>query len=87
LKKIVKKFGVPRGTSYIHDIEIKVMKKFNKISREKWNQLKSIADMYEAVGTQYGKNVIYDEVVVWCRDKWDNIRYSHVAVNQNWYKK
>jgi hypothetical protein len=85
LKKIVKKFGVPRGTSYIHDIEIKVMKKFNKISREKWNQLKSIADMYEAVGTQYGKNVIYDEVVVWCRDKWDNIRYSHVAVNQNWY--
>ena len=61
------------------------MKKFNKISREKWNQLKSIADMYEAVGTQYGKNVIYDEVVVWCRDKWDNIRYSHLAVNQNWY--
>ncbi len=28
---------------------------------------------------------IYDEVIVWCRDKWDNIRYSHVVINENWY--
>ena len=61
------------------------MKNFNKISRAKWNQLKSIADMYEVVGYQFGKNVTYDEVKVWNRDKWGNIRYSHVAVNQYWY--
>ena len=61
------------------------MKKFNKISREKWNQLKRVADMYEEVGVQYGKNVTYSEIQVWCRDKWDNIRYSHVAINQSWY--
>ncbi len=57
------------------------MKNFNKISREKWNQLKRIADMYEVVGYQFSKNVTYNEVKVWCRDKWDNIRYSHVAIN------
>jgi hypothetical protein len=34
------------------------MKKFNKISRDKWNQLKNIADMFEVVGYQYGKNVV-----------------------------
>jgi hypothetical protein len=41
--------------------------------------------MYEVVGYQYGKNVVYNEVKVWMRDKWGNIRYSHVAVNQYWY--
>ena len=41
--------------------------------------------MYEVVGYQFGKNVVYDEVKVWNRDKWGNIRYSHVAVNQYWY--
>ena len=61
------------------------MKKFNKISRDKWNQLVTYADMYEVVGYQFGKNVTYDEVKVWNRDKWGNIRYSHVAVNQYWY--
>ena len=61
------------------------MKKFNKISRDKWNQLVTYADMYEVVGYQYGKNVVYNEVKVWMRDKWDNIRYSHVAINENWY--
>jgi len=61
------------------------MKKFNKISREKWNQLKRSSDMFEVVGYQFGKNVTYNEVKVWSRDKWDNIRYSHVAINQNWY--
>jgi hypothetical protein len=61
------------------------MKKYNKISREKWNQLKNIADMFEVVGYQYGKNVVYNEVMVWCRDKWDHIRYSHVAINEKWY--
>jgi hypothetical protein len=61
------------------------MKTFHKISKEKWKQLRNIADMYEVVGCQWGKNVSYHEVKVWCRDKWDNIRYSHVAVNQNWY--
>ena len=81
----VNKFGFLKSLSYIHDIEIEVMKNFNKISREKWNQLKRIADMYEVVGYQFGKNVTYNEVKVWCRDKWDNIRYSHVAVNQYWY--
>ena len=58
---------------------------FNKISKTKWNQLKGIADQYEVVGYQYGKNVTYNEVKVWCRDKWDNIRYSHVVINENWY--
>jgi hypothetical protein len=81
----VNKFGFLKSLSYIHDIEIKVMKNFNKISREKWNQLKRIADMYEVVGYQFSKNVTYNEVKVWCRDKWDNIRYSHVAINENWY--
>ena len=81
----VNKFGFLKSLSYIHVIEIEVMKNFNKISREKWNQLKRIADMYEVVGYQGGKNVNYDEVKVWCRDKWDNIRYSHVVINQNWY--
>ena len=80
-----RKFGSPKSRSYIHDIEIKVMKNFNKISKEKWSQLKNIADMYEVVGYQFGKNVTYNEVKVWCRDKWDNIRYSHVAINENWY--
>jgi hypothetical protein len=80
-----RKFGSPKSRSYIHDIEIKVMKNFNKISREKWSQLKNIADMYEVVGYQFGKNVTYNEVKVWCRDKWDNIRYSHVTINENWY--
>jgi hypothetical protein len=61
------------------------MKNFNKISRDKWNQLVTYADMYEVVGYQYGKNVVYNEVKVWMRDKWDNIRYSHVAINENWY--
>lgn len=61
------------------------MKNFNKISKEKWQQLKQNADMYEVVGYQFGKNVTYDEVKVWNRDKWGNIRYSHVAVNQYWY--
>ena len=61
------------------------MKKFNKISRDKWNQLVTYADMYEVVGYQYGKNVVYNEVKVWMRDKWDNIRYSHVAINESWY--
>lgn len=61
------------------------MNKYNKISRDKWNQLKNISDMFEVVGYQYGKNVVYNEVKVWCRDKWDNIRYSHVAINENWY--
>ena len=61
------------------------MKNFNKISKAKWNQLVTYADMYEVVGYQYGKNVVYNEVKVWMRDKWDNIRYSHVAVNENWY--
>ena len=37
------------------------MKNFNKISREKWNQLKRIADMYEVVGYQFGKSVTYNE--------------------------
>ena len=41
--------------------------------------------MYEVVGYQFGKSVNYNEVKVWCRDKWDNIRYSHVAINENWY--
>ena len=61
------------------------MKTFHKISKEKWNQLKQIADMYEVVGYQWGKNVNYSEVKVWSRDKWDNIRYSHVAINSNWF--
>ncbi len=61
------------------------MKNFNKISRDKWNQLVTYADMYEVVGYQYGKNVVYNEVKIWMRDKWDNIRYSHVAINENWY--
>ena len=61
------------------------MKNFNKISKEKWSQLKNIADMYEVVGYQFGKNVTYNEVKVWNRDKWDNIRYNHVAINENWY--
>ena len=61
------------------------MKNYNKISRDKWNQLVTYADMYEVVGYQYGKNVVYNEVKVWMRDKWDNIRYSHVAINENWY--
>ena len=61
------------------------MKNFNKISRAKWNQLVTYADMYGVVGYQYGKNVVYNEVKVWMRDKWDNIRYSHVAINENWY--
>ena len=61
------------------------MKNFNKISKEKWIQLKRNADMYEVVGYQFGKSVTYNEVKVWCRDKWDNIRYSHVAINENWY--
>jgi len=60
------------------------MRKFNKISRAKWEQLKNIADMFEVVGSQYGKNVVYSEVKVWNRDKWDNVRYSHVAINENW---
>ena len=81
----VNKFGFLKSLSYIHDIEIKVMKNFNKISRKKWNQLKRIADMYEVVGYQFGKSVTYNEVKVWCRDKWDNIRYSHVAINESWY--
>ena len=38
------------------------MSKFNKISREKWNQLKRVADMYEVVGYQFGKSVTYNEV-------------------------
>ena len=46
------------------------MKNFNKISKEKWQQLKRNADMYEVVGYQLGKNVTYDEVKVWSRDKW-----------------
>ena len=61
------------------------MKNFNKISKEKWIQLKRNDDMYEVVGYQFGKNVTYDEVKVWNRDKWGNIRYSHVAINENWY--
>jgi len=61
------------------------MKKFNKISRDKWNKLKNNSDMFEVVGYQNCKNVVYNEVKVWCRDKWDNIRYSHVAINENWY--
>ena len=61
------------------------MSNYNKISRDKWKQLKNIADMYEVVGYQYGKNVVYNEVKIWMRDKWDNIRYSHVAINENWY--
>ena len=61
------------------------MKNFNKISKAKWNQLVTYADMYEVVGYQYGKNFVYNEVKVWMRDKWDNIRYSHVAINENWY--
>jgi len=61
------------------------MSKYNKISRAKWEQLKDIADMFEVVGYQYGKKVVYNEVKVWCRDKWDNIRYSHVAINENWF--
>ncbi len=40
------------------------MKNFNKISKEKWIQLKRNADMYEVVGYQFGKNVTYDEVKV-----------------------
>jgi len=60
------------------------MSKFNKISRAKWEQLRSAADMFEVVGSQYGKNVVYNEVKVWSRDKWDNVRYSHVAINENW---
>ena len=81
----VNKFGFLKSLSYIHDIEIKVMKNFNKISKEKWQQLKRNADMYEVVGYQFGKSVTYNEVKVWCRDKWDNIRYSHVAINESWY--
>ena len=61
------------------------MKNFNKISREKWNQLKRIADMYEVVGYQFGKSVTYNEVQVLSRHKWDNLLYSHVANNSNWY--
>ena len=61
------------------------MANYNKISRDKWKQLKNTADQYEVVGSQSGKNVNYDEVKVWCRDKWDNIRYSHVIINSNWY--
>ena len=34
------------------------MKNFNKISKEKWIQLKRNADMYEVVGYQFGKNVV-----------------------------
>jgi hypothetical protein len=45
------------------------MKNFNKVSRAKWNQLKNMADMYEVVGYQWGKNVNYSEVKVWSRDK------------------
>ena len=37
------------------------MKNFNKISKAKWNQLVTYADMYEVVGYQYGKNVVYNE--------------------------
>ncbi len=61
------------------------MKTFHKISKDTWKALKHNADQYEVVGSQYGKKVTYNEVKVWCRDKWDNIRYSHVAINENWY--
>ena len=61
------------------------MKTFHKFSKEKWNKLKRNADQYEVVGYQFGKNVTYNEVKVWSRDRWENIRYSHVAINENWY--
>jgi hypothetical protein len=38
------------------------MKKFNKISRDKWNKLKNNSDMFEVVGYQNCKNVVYNEV-------------------------
>jgi hypothetical protein len=61
------------------------MKTFHKISKDTWNKLKRNADQYEVVGYQFGKNVTYNEVKVWSRDRWENIRYSHVAINENWY--
>jgi len=61
------------------------MKTFHKISKDTWKSLKRNADQYEVVGSQYGKKVTYNEVKVWSRDRWDNIRYSHVAINENWY--
>jgi len=60
------------------------MKKFSKISRTRWNHLKEFSDMFEVVGYQYGKNTTYCEVKVWMRDKYDNIRYNHVAINESW---
>lgn len=60
------------------------MKKFGKISRARWKYLKEFSDMFEVVGYQYGKNVTYCEVKVWMRDKYENIRYNHVAINESW---
>ena len=61
------------------------MKKYSRISKARWELLKQVADMYEVVGYQYGKNNTYYEVKVWSRDKRENVRYNHVVINENWW--
>jgi hypothetical protein len=61
------------------------MEKYSRISKARWELLKQVADMYEVVGYQYGKNNTYYEVKVWNRDKHENIRYNHVVINENWW--
>jgi hypothetical protein len=58
---------------------------YSRISKSRWKHLKQVADMYEVVGFQRGKNNTYCEVKVWNRDKNENIRYNHVVINQDWY--
>ena len=61
------------------------MSNYNFISRDRWRHLRNMADQYESVGTQYGKTVTYLKVKVWMRDRNENIRYSHVLINETWY--
>lgn len=61
------------------------MRRFNKISKKRWEDLRSVTDMVEVVGYQYGKRVVYYKVKAWKSDIWGNIRYSHVVINEDWW--
>jgi len=59
--------------------------KYNKIGKSRWEYLKSVADMYEAISQDQTKRVTYLKVKVWNRDQNNNIRYNYVIINQDWF--
>lgn len=59
--------------------------KFNKISQNYWKKISQYAYDIEQWGSESGKKVEYLHVRVVNTDRWDNLRYSYVAINKSWW--